>query len=157
LCARRLSFALRAIDELSKRQHSPSTSSSVLADAAVHARTLRMKIVCTTLTVFLAFLLQFVKAAMIGFAYSLRDYPKTCPGVTDPCDTSCYDVSTLITVWLGSTPEFEPIVLLLSSPLTLLAVLAGMTTGMTTESIQQNTQPSQTDDVSLPLRKIERD
>jgi hypothetical protein len=63
----------------------------------------------------------------------------------------------LITVWLGSTPEFEPIVLLLSSPLTLLAVLAGMTTGMTTESIQQNTQPSQTDDVSLPLRKIERD
>ena len=156
LCARRLSFALRAIDELSKRQHSPSSSSSsVLADAAVHARTLRMKIVCTTLIVFLAFLLQFVKAAMIGFAFSLRD-KKTCPGGTDPCDTSCYDVSHLIAVWVGSTPEFEPIIVLLSSPLTLLAVLAGMTTGMTTESIRQNTQPSQTDDVSLPLRKIER-
>jgi hypothetical protein len=45
-----------------------------------------------------------------------------------PCDASCFNVYRLMQVWLIYTPEFQLTVVLISSPLTLLVALWGMTT-----------------------------
>ncbi len=149
MCVSRLRIALLAIDEISKRSRVPSPE---LEGAAVQAKRLHHKIVCTTVLVFVAFLVRSVASAIIALAFALRDYGKTCPGVTNDCDAACYNVHTLITVWYGSTPEFKPTIVLISSPIALLAVLFGMTTGMTTESIRQQSPQDE-----VPLQTIARD
>ena len=46
----------------------------------------------------------------------------------NPCNLACHSLYDLMHQWMVRTPEFEATVVLISSPLTLLVALWGMTT-----------------------------
>jgi hypothetical protein len=110
-CARRVSSALRLRD---------------LNDEHVEAvgRQLRRKIVGTTAFVFVTFLLRAVFSTMNAFANALQTHVFTC---NNSCDPACTNVWEVIQFWMTLTPEFQLIVVLISSPLALLVALWGMT------------------------------
>ena len=111
--ARRVSSALRHMND----EH---------VEAA--GRQLRRQIVGTTAFVFLTFLLRAVFSIMNAVSDALQDYGAACAATDlDACDPSCYNIYTIMQNWLEFTPEFQLIVELISSPLTLLVALWGMT------------------------------
>ncbi len=62
------------------------------------------------------------------------------PGVTNiPCE-SCYNVFTHMQQWAAYTPEFQVTVVLISSPLTLLVALWGMTSKVTLHAMKSRAQ-----------------
>jgi hypothetical protein len=94
--------------------------------AAATGRALRLRMLGTTAFVFVAFLLRCVFSTMYAVAFLLRvDAENNCP---EYCDTRCNNVYTVITIWISYTPEFQLIVVLISSPVALLVALWGMTT-----------------------------
>jgi hypothetical protein len=109
--ARRVSSALRLRD---------------LNDEHVEAagRQLRRKIVVTAAFVFVTFLLRAVFSTMNALSNALQIQVNTC---SNPCDPACNNVWLVIQFWLQFTPEFQLIVVLISSPLALLVALWGMT------------------------------
>jgi hypothetical protein len=115
LCARRVGSSLLGVHAASQ--------------VAVAGRALQLRVLGTTAFVFVAFLLRSVFATINAVAFQLRDInvstTASCPlGI---CDTSCYNVYTLISRWMTYTPEFQSMVVLISSPLALLVALWGMT------------------------------
>jgi hypothetical protein len=100
--------------------HASSASASAV-------RALKLQVVVTTVFVFAAFFVRSVYSTMRAVSAQLRDIGKTCPGVTSICDASCTNVFTHMSVWMNYTPEFQMMVVLVSSPLALLVVLWGMT------------------------------
>ena len=54
----------------------------------------------------------------------------------NPCDPACNNVWTVILNWLQFTPEFQLIVVLISSPLALLVALWGMTSERTLQHMR---------------------
>jgi hypothetical protein len=126
VCARVVSSRLRAVE-----------AGSAFAAAV---RELRRQIVVTTVAVFVAFVVRSVQSTMIAVARQLQDTATTCPGVTDRCDASCFNVFTLIGRWAGNTPEFQVTVVLVSSPLTLLVALWGMTSRQTLHAMKSKEQ-----------------
>ncbi len=111
LSARRVSSKLLGVDAASA--------------AAATGRALRLRVVATTAFVFAAFLLRSVFSTMYAVAFLLRDAPAGCQGY---CDFTCRNVYTVIMFWMAFTPEFQLIVMLISSPAALLVALWGMTT-----------------------------
>jgi hypothetical protein len=107
---------------------------------------LRRRMVVTTVVVFVAFVLRSVQSTMFAVARQLQDTATRCPGVTSFCDASCYNVFTHITQWAGRTPEFQVTVVLVSSPLTLLVALWGMTSRQTLHAMKSKEQ-------EVPLRQ----
>ncbi len=107
---------------------------------------LRRRVVITTAVVFVAFVVRSVQSTMLAVARQLQDVARRCPGVTTPCDPSCYNVFTHITQWAGNTPEFQVTIVLLSSPLTLLVALWGMTSRQTLHAMKLKEQ-------EVPLRQ----
>jgi hypothetical protein len=81
------------------------------------------------------FLLRAVYSTMNAVAHVLQDDEVSCPS-NNPCDASCYNVYTLMQLWLAFTPEFQLSVELISSPLTLLVALWGMTSEHTLRLMQ---------------------
>jgi hypothetical protein len=110
LSARRVSSRLLHVDAAS-------------ADAAT-GRAIRRRMLGTTAFVFAAFLLRSVFSTMYAVSFLLRDSPADCLSF---CDTSCRNVYSVIQIWMGYTPEFQLIVVLISSPAALLVALWGMT------------------------------
>ena len=102
--------------------------------------------VITTAVVFLAFVLRSVQSTMFAVARQLQDGARRCPGVTSLCDPSCNNVFTHIQQWAGRTPEFQLTVVLVSSPLTLLVALWGMTSKQTLHAMKSKEQ-------EVPLRQ----
>ncbi len=117
VCARLLSFGLRAAYAAS----APAAAVGVL----MHYR---RQMVVTTVVVFVASVVRSVQSTMFAVARQLQDVSRTCPGTTLFCDASCNNVFTHMFVWMVRTPEFQVTVVLVSSPLTLLVALWGMTT-----------------------------
>jgi hypothetical protein len=122
VCARLVSSRLIAVDAAS-------------APAAA-GRELRRQMVGTTAVVFVAFVLRSVQSTMSAVARQLQDTATRCPGVTGLCDPSCHNVFTHMTQWMTFTPEFPVTVVLVSSPLTLLVALWGMTSRQTLQLIK---------------------
>ena len=114
-CARRVTSTLLGI--------------GVSADAAAAVgRQLRLRILCTTVFVFVTFLLRSVFSTMYAVANQLQDSAKPCPRtIRGLCDETCYNVFTQMAVWMNRTPEFQLTIVLISSPLSLLVALWGMT------------------------------
>ena len=56
------------------------------------------------------------------------------------CDPSCFNVFTHIHLWAVRTPEFQVTIVLVSSPLTLLVALWGMTSKQTLQAMKSNQQ-----------------
>ncbi len=92
------------------------------------ARKIRRQIVGTTAFVFTTFLLRAVFAIMNALANGLSN---SNAGIrcnpSDLCDPSCFNVFALVQYWLILTPEFQLTVILISSPLSSLVALWGMT------------------------------
>jgi len=87
-------------------------------------RQLRRQIVGTAAFVFVTFLLRAVFSTMNALANALQTNSEGCANI---CDSSCSNVWEVILLWLLYTPEFQLIIMLISSPLALLIALWGMT------------------------------
>ena len=125
-CARVVSSRLLAVDAASA--------------SAAAGRELRRQMVITTVVVFVAFVVRSVQSTMLAVASQLQDGATRCPGVTGFCDPSCHNVFTHINQWAANTPEFQVTVVLVSSPLTLLVALWGMTSKQTLHAMKSNQQ-----------------
>jgi hypothetical protein len=113
LCARRVRSRLLGVD----------------AASAAAGRTLQLQIVGTAAFVFVTFLVRSVYSTMFAVANQLDDLTVRCPG--GRCDPTCHNVFTLMQRWMVNTPEFQLTIVLISSPLTLLVALWGMTSKVT--------------------------
>jgi hypothetical protein len=139
VCARIVRFRLLAEDAESA--------------SAAAVRELRRQIVVTTAVVFVGFVLRSVQSTMLAVARQLQDGARTCPGVTSVCDPSCHSVFTHMHRWAVNTPEFQVTVVLVSSPLTLLVALWGMTSKRTLQAMKSKEQQIKlTERVSSPWR-----
>jgi hypothetical protein len=132
-CARRLSSEQQRYDD------NPFVNAADAAAAAPAWRQLRLRIVGTAAFVFVTFLLRAVYSTMFALAKQLQNEGNVvnCPS-SNFCDASCYNVYRLMQVWLFNTPEFQLIVVLISSPLSLLVALSGMTTDRALRQMQSN-------------------
>ena len=102
--------------------------------------------VVTTAVVFVAFVVRSVQSTINAVTRQLQNRGNQCPGVTDLCDPSCHNVFTLIFWWTLFTPEFQVTIVLVSSPLTLLVALWGMTSRQTLHAMKSKEQ-------EVPLRQ----
>jgi hypothetical protein len=124
LCARLVSSRLLAVEATSA--------------AAATGRALRLQMAATTAFVFVAFLLRSVFSVMSAVAHEFRDFGKVCGGGL--CDALCHNVYTHIAQWMGFTPEFEITIVFISSPVTLLVALWGMTSKSTRQLMKLSEQ-----------------
>ncbi len=118
-CARRLSSE--------QQRHDALANAFNAADAAAAApawRKLRLQIVGTAAFVFVTFLLRAVYSTMNALSNALQIQVYTCSNI---CDPACSNVWTVILFSLQFAPEFQLIVVLISSPLALIVALWGMT------------------------------
>ncbi len=115
--ARRLSYALRDMSD----RHGAA------------GRQLRRQIVGTAAVVFVTFLLRAVYSTMNALQRVLQIQVYNC---NSPCDPACNNVWTVIGSWLVYAPEFQLIVVLISSPLALLVALWGMTSERTLQHMR---------------------
>ena len=106
---------------------------------AAAGRQLRLQIVGTAAFVFVTFLLRAVYSTMFALANELQNDGNAvnCPS-SNQCDASCFNVYRLMQVWLIYTPEFQLMVVMISSPLSLLVALSGMTTDRALRQMQSN-------------------
>ena len=123
-CARRVSSALLDMTD---------------AAAAASGRQLRLQIVGTAAFVFVTFLLRAVYSTMFALANELQNAGNvaSCPS-SNLCDASCYNVYSLMQLWLFYTPEFQLTVVLISSPLAMIVALWGMTSDRMLQRMQSN-------------------
>jgi hypothetical protein len=125
-CARVVSAKLLAVDAASA--------------SAATGRELRWQMVVSTVVVFVAFVIRSVQSTINAVSRQLQDRANQCPGVTNLCDSTCYNVFTHIFWWIVFTPEFQVTVVLVSSPLTLLVALWGMTSKQTLQAMKSKEQ-----------------
>jgi hypothetical protein len=98
------------------------------------------RMVVTIAFVFVAFVLRSVHSTMSAVSHLLQDVARSCPGVTNsPCE-SCNNVYTHMQQWAAYTPEFQLTIVLISSPLTLLVALWGMTSRQTLHAMKSRAQ-----------------
>jgi hypothetical protein len=138
VCARVIRSRLLAVDRASV---SPAVGNYVHFVGGE----LRRRMVVTTVVVFVAFVLRSVQSTMNAVARQLQDVATRCPGVTSFCDPSCNNLFTHINQWMARTPEFQVTIVLISSPLTLLVALWGMTSRQTLHAMKSKEQ-------EVPLR-----
>jgi hypothetical protein len=116
--------------------------SKVNADgaAAVSSRKLRVQILGTTAYVFVTVLLRSAFSAFYALSYELRGKrveDKSC-GSKSFCDDECYNMWFHVVDWISFTPSFQLTIELISSPVTLLVALWGMTSQATLQIMRQN-------------------
>ena len=109
--ARRIAASLRAMNRETHR---------------VQGQLLRLQLVATVAVVFVTFLLRAVFSTMYAIASYGQNTAVECKG-TGPCNPTCFSTGELMLKWLTATPEFQAMVVLISSPLSLLVALWGMT------------------------------
>ena len=122
LCARRVRSVLLGVDAASA--------------AAAAGRTLQLQIVGTAAFVFVTFLVRSVYSTMFALANQLQELSRRCPG--GACDPTCHNVFTHMQQWMFNTPEFQLTIVLISSPLTLLVALWGMTSKVTLQLMKSS-------------------
>jgi hypothetical protein len=82
---------------------------------ATVGRTLRRHMLGTTAFIFVTFLLRSAFSAMYAVSLQLQDGGKECPETETLCD-ACYNEYTHIAQWMAYTPEFQLLIVLISSP-----------------------------------------
>ena len=126
-CARRLSSEQQRFDD------NPFVDAAYAAAAAPAWRQVRRQILGTAAFVFVTFLLRAVFSTMNAFANALQIQVYSC---SNPCDPACSNVWSVVQNWLELTPEFQLIVVLISSPLALIVALWGMTSERTLQHMR---------------------
>ncbi len=105
---------------------------------ATVGRTLRRQMLGTTAFIFVTFLLRSVLTTMYAVAFQLQD-SSNCSEEDNRC-AACHNAYTHMSVWMAYTPEFEATVVLISSPLSLLVALWGMTSERMVKLLKSNQQ-----------------
>jgi len=91
-------------------------------------RQLRRQIVGTAAFVFVTFLLRAVFTSMLALARSLQNSDAACAATASGyCDFTCYNQWRLMELWITYTPEYQAMVILISSPVAMIVALWGMT------------------------------
>jgi hypothetical protein len=119
--------AIRRVDEFSAvrcRSETKRLAALVMLVGQKHLRQVMM----TVCFVFATLLLRAVNSTMYAFGNALQNDNARCAADAGKCDVSCFNLYSLMQTWLIYTPEFQLIVVLISSPLALLVALWGMTT-----------------------------
>lgn len=102
---------------------------------------LRTQIVSTTVVVFVAFLLRSVYSTMSAVANNMQDTSVFCPDNREgSCNASCFNAFTHIVGWMNRTPQLQLMVVFISSPLTLIVALWGMTSQRILISMMKTTK-----------------
>jgi hypothetical protein len=128
-CARRISLYIFLLG-----------GSDIAAAASSAGRQLRLRIVGTTAFTFVTFLLRSFFSTMYATAYGLQAQisdDKTC-ALKTLCDTECYNVYSHLIDWMAYNPVFQLTIVLISSPVSLLVALWGMTSSSTLRALQKN-------------------
>ncbi len=147
--ARRFSSALTLLDTAGPEMAADMRlRQNVVGAAKALGRQMRKEVVVTTAFVFVAFLLRSVVSTMLAVVLQLQNSANVCPG-SDSCDASCYNVFALISTWFTYSPEFLPIVVLISSPIALLVALWGMTSKRTRQLMKSSKRQA------VPLRALQ--
>jgi hypothetical protein len=105
---------------------------------------MRRRIVGTSAAVFASSLLRAVLSIMTALGDLLAQFQQPTD-ITDTqnavhkqcgsyCDSSCYGVYSRMNVWMIFAPQFQLIIVAISSPLTLLVALWGMTPRVMTDA-----------------------
>ena len=95
---------------------------------SVTSNRLRLQILVTIAVIFVTFLLRAVYSTMFALASAFQNQGAACANNTvNQCDNTCFNTFALMQTWLLLTPEFELMVVFISSPLALLVSLWGMT------------------------------
>ena len=128
------------IDEFSTLRSRSEGRREAAAAGARGKRQLR-QVVITAAIVFVTFLLRAVYSTTFAVSNALQNDGSECAATAaGPCDASCYNEYALMRVWPVYTPEVQLIVVLITSPLTLLAALWGMTTEKTLQLMKGSKQ-----------------
>ena len=85
---------------------------------------------------------------MFAVAFQFRVVDKVCP---DLCE-ECANVYTHISIWMTSTPEFQLLIVLVSSPLALLVALWGMTSTTMLHLMLSSQQEISLNPIQLPAK-----
>ena len=135
--------AISKVDDFSVERTRSESRRAAAATVIAGGRT-RRKIVSTAVFVFVTFLLRASYEAIFGIANAFQNRAAEC-GNSDTvsvCDSACYNVYALMQIWLIYTPEFQMLVVLISSPLALLVALWGMTTDNMSKPLNKNQSSS---------------
>lgn len=108
---------------------------AIMSNAASHSPAfsaegnhLRKQIYFTTVVVFVTFLIRSVQSTMQALAFALSNVDAKCPnGDMGLCNPVCYNTWTHMLRWMQRTPEFQVIIVVISSPFALVVALWGMT------------------------------
>ena len=114
VCARRIAASLHLIDG----------ANTVLRKGSK----LRLQIIGSVSVVFVTFLLRAVFSIMNAVANLLQNNSQPCRSI---CVGPCRNTFGIMQSWMLLTPEFQLLVVLISSPLALLVALWGMTSDST--------------------------
>jgi hypothetical protein len=154
LSMRQLSASMAKFDETAQLVSAGSVLRSQMSKATAAASALRPQILGTTGFIFVTFFLRSVLSTIYAVANQLRRVDSTCPGKASRCDASCYNVYTHITQWMNFTPEFQVLIVLVSSPVAQLVALWGMTSKATLLLMKSSTQGSEPTVVAMPRRVV---
>jgi hypothetical protein len=110
--------------------------------AGAKAKYMRRQIVVTAVVVFVTFLLRSTYTSMIAIASALQDSGRYCSSICsilplENCQNP-FNMYTHVYLYLNYSPEFQLLVVLISSPLALLVALWGMTSGRTLHAMRES-------------------
>jgi hypothetical protein len=159
LCARRITEALLQVKQASATATASSGSQGsdirmLAGNVSAASRRLRVQIVVTVVVVFVTFLLRAVYSIMNALSRALET-EKALPNCGIQCDATCFNSYYMMQLWLKWTPEFHTAVVFISSPVSLLVALWGMTNQRTVKMMWAGSK--QMGGVALVTSLTERD
>jgi hypothetical protein len=126
-CARRVNSALRNMND---------------AHGAA-GRQLRRQIVGTTAFLFVTFLLRAAFTIMYALAHALQNTDAACAATARGlCIAACFNWWRLYEDWITFTPEYQAMVILISSPVAMIVALWGMTSKRALELMKSSGEQS---------------
>ena len=109
--ARRVRSALSILDSSGSEMAAQHRLRQEAVGAAMAlGRQMQREVLVTTAVVFVTFLIRAAYSTMYAVAYKLQDFSnlsRKCPGAS-VCDSSCFNVFTLICFWMIRTPGNTP-------------------------------------------------
>ena len=146
--------AIGRVDEFTGVRSEAESMVVAAATAVKGSRTLR-QVVLTAVFVCATFFLRATYSTMHALANAAQNQDAAC--ATDVgrslCDSTCYNTYFLMQTWLIYTPEFQMLIVLISSPLALLVARWGMTTNNMSKLLRSSQKKKTSHQMSRPNPK----
>jgi hypothetical protein len=125
-CVQRLRDMMSSVNTFSSSVSSDRTPTAKFFTSLSEKRAeLQNRILLSTVSVFVGFIIRSVFSTMHAVSNHLQDWDKVCSNVS-LCD-ECHSVYSHMAFWMHLTPEFQLMIILISSPVSLFVALWGMT------------------------------